>query len=100
MATTSRRSAPPALVPHVARLTLAIDGTPYGVRPARGEDVPSEATRVFVLTRSDRRLGKVRHVVAMVPAGLVCSCGDARYRQLPLDADCKHCAACRVVGLF
>lgn len=86
--------------PHRARLTLCLDGTPYSVRPLRRDELPPGAVRGFVLSRTDRRLGRVRHRIAEGFEGASCSCGDQHYRRTPAGSECKHLAAARACGLF
>lgn len=86
--------------PHRVRLTLCLDGVAYTVRPLRRHELPEGAVRGFCLTRTDRRLGRVRHAIAEGFDGASCSCGDQRFRQTPAGGECKHLAAARAVGLF
>lgn len=104
-AATARQLSPPTTITttakgHRVRLTLCIDGTPYSVRPLARADLPFGAVRGFVLSRTDSRLGRVRHAIAEGLDGPVCSCGDATFRQLPSGGECKHVAAARACGLF
>lgn len=85
---------------HRVRLTLCIDSTPYTLRPTPRADLPSGADRGFILTRTDRRVGKVRHAIVSGPGGVGCSCGDQTFRQSPNGGLCKHLAAARAVGLL
>lgn len=101
MATASkpRKIKPPPV--RTARLVLTIGGTPYVVRPVESDRLPVGATRGFTLSRTDRRLGRVRHLIVTGPRWLACSCGDHRYRHQsgpPADA-CKHVLAARATGL-
>ena len=96
----TKPSKPTAKGARKVRLTLALDGTPYTVKPMAREALPSGAVRGFTLSRIDRRKGKVSHVVAEGFEGLSCSCGDQTYRQTPNGGQCKHLAACRACGLF
>lgn len=86
--------------PRKVRLTLALDGTPYTVRPLPRAELPPDAVRGFVLTRTDARVGKVRHAIVEGLDGLACSCGDSTYRQLPAGGRCKHIEAALACGLF
>ena len=98
--TTQAKPIPAAPAARRVRLTLAIEGTAYAVRPVQREAMPEGAIRAFTLSRSDHRLGRVVHRIAENFDGLVCSCGDQTYRQTPTGGQCKHLAAVVACGLF
>jgi len=97
-ATTTKPASP--MPTHTVRLTICIDATPYAVHPLGRDAMPFGAVRAFRLTRADRRMGKVSHVVVEGIEGLACSCGDQTYRRTPQGTICKHLAACQACGLF
>jgi hypothetical protein len=86
MATATRK--PPGEVHGSARLTLFINGDPYGLRPVASD----WHAAAFALRKAD---GTVYHVAAD-EHGPQCDCPDATFR----DRKCKHLGALAAVGLF
>lgn len=76
--------------PGTCRLTLAVDGTPYAVRPSR--------TRVFAAFKAFRMAepGGASYVVASTPCGFTCSCGGA----VESEGECVHARALLAAGLL
>lgn len=100
MATTTTSQTSQAATAHRVRLTLVLDSTPYTVHPIPSADLPPGAIKGFVLSRTDRRLGKVQHRVVEAFEGPSCNCGDQTYRQSPTGGICKHIAAAQACGLL
>ncbi len=80
----------------VARLTLHINSTPYGITPQWCDGI--HATRLFRL----RKVGTpIRYVVAETPDGYVCDCPDFTFHRDGIDPDgCKHIKAMIAVGML
>lgn len=104
MPATARKPAPsttnPTPAPGVARLTLALDGVAYVVKPVGRAALPFGSVRGFTLSRIDRKQGRTTHTVADGFDGPSCTCPDQTYRQTPTGGICKHVAACQAVGLL
>ena len=95
MATVARK--PRAVKPAhgVARLSLTINGTTYGVKPTHPD--PAAASRAFRLRQPD---GTVYDVVETVH-GHTCDCPDWEFNREGRDpAGCKHIKALVTVGLL
>jgi hypothetical protein len=86
----------PARPPHgTARLTLAINGTCYGVHPVSAHAFA--ALKVYRLRKAD---GTAYHV-SQQAYGCECECGDFVFHRAGLDqAGCKHVKALIAVGLL
>ena len=79
----------------VARLTLHINGTPYGVK--RIPTDPDAALEAFRLRKSDG----ITYFVARTEHGPTCDCPDWTFRRDGLDPrGCKHILALTAVGLM
>lgn len=72
--------------PQTTSLVLTLAGVEYRVRRV---EPPAGYRRAWRLTRADKKLGRVSHVVAVSGAGDVrCDCPAAKYA--PGGIPCKH----------
>lgn len=79
----------------LCRLTLAIRGESYSVRPVRPETV--DMVRAWRIRKADG----TTYDLADTADGATCTCGDFVYRHQGNDQlGCKHVRAARALGLL